>query len=128
MFPIYEHPIQAISGSLDKNHYGSRNPCDPNRPIIKHKPRHKTGWTKPASMIRQNSAYQQAIQAAQRDYHDPVTRSIWQTEYDAWQRNRQRHGHTIPRPGEPSIRFLWDYIRWQHTLRAYQSPATPIGT
>jgi len=128
MFPIYEYPILAISGSLDKDHYGTRNPYNPDRPIIKHKPRHKAGWVKPASMIRQNSTYQQAIQAAKRDYHDPVARAAWQIEYDSWLSNRKRLAYTIPRPDEPSIRFLWDYIRWQHTIRAYNQPATPIGT
>ena len=136
MITKYKDQIQSISGSMDENHYGSVNTANPNKPIIKHKPRHKDGWTKPESMIRQNNAYQQAIQAAKRDYHDPVARAAWQAEYDTWLRNRSRHGHTIPRPGEPSIRFLWDYIRWRCIQRAYAaqstsaciSPASPIGT
>ena len=51
MKPIYEHPIYSISGSIDEEHYGVRNPYNPDRPIIRHKPRHKKGWTKPASMV-----------------------------------------------------------------------------
>ena len=136
MIAKYKDQIQSISGSMDENHYGSVNPANPNKPIIKHKPRHKSGWQKPPSMIAQNNAYKQAIIVAKRDYHDPIARAAWQTEYDAWLRDRSRHGHTIPRPGEPSIRFLWDYIRWQCLQRAYVSqstsagisPATPIGT
>ena len=128
MKTIYHYPVLSVSGSMDKDHYGSANPCDPNHPIIKHKPRHKPGWVKPESMIRQNNTYQQAIQAAKRDYHDPIACAVWQTEYNTWLRDRQRHGHTIPHSIEPRIRFLWDYIRWQHTIRAYQQPATPIGS
>ena len=83
MIAKYQYPVYSVSGSMDKDHYGSVNPCDPQGSIIKHKPRHKPGWVKPESMIRQNNAYQQAIQAAKQDYHDPVARAAWQAEYDA---------------------------------------------
>ena len=121
MIPKYKDFIQSISGSMDENHYGSVNPANPDKPIIKHKPRHKPGWQKPPSMIAQNSTYQQPITVAQRDYRNPVARAGCQAEYYEWRRNRSRHGHTVPRPGEPRIRFLWDYIRWQCLQRAYNS-------
>jgi hypothetical protein len=124
----YINLIHSISGTMDKDHYGSVNPANPNKPLIKHKPRHKPGWQKPPSMIAQNNAYQQAIAEAQRDYHDPVARATWQAEYDTWRRNQSRHGHSVPRPGEPSIRFLWDYIRWRCLQRAYNSDKDLIGT
>ena len=120
MKALYHYPVRSVSGSMDKNHYASVNPCDPQGSIIKHKPRHKSGWVKPESMARQNNAYQQAIQAAKRDYHNPTARATWQTDYDVWRHGRQQHGHAIFQPGEPKIRSLWDYIRWQLLLRAYQ--------
>ena len=113
MKPIYEHPIYSISGSIDEEHYGVRNPYNPDRPIIRHKPRHKKGWKKPASMVAQNSRHKIALERASREYRDPVLRSQWESRYESWRSERIRHGKYPAKAGEPQIRFLWDYVRWR---------------
>lgn len=113
MKPIYVYPINSISGSIDENHYGVRNPYNPDRPIIRHKPRHKKGWSKPDSMVSQNARHKVALERASREYRDPVLRAQWESRYESWRSERIRHGKNPANAGEPQIHFLWDYVRWR---------------
>lgn len=108
-----EFPISSLDGTVSDDYYSVPDPMRPGRSIIRHKPRHKRGWTKPESMVEQNAKFKESLARAKREYHDPVLREQWEAQYHAWRSEQLRHGKFPPKAGEPKIRFLWEYVRWQ---------------